>query len=52
MNEGFKKGIKKEIKYWEDLITEKQKEESLTEEELNEILEKLDSLYELLNIFD
>ena len=50
MNEGIKKNIKREIKYWQDYLTEKQ--ETLSEDEINKVLEKLGSLYELLELLE
>ncbi len=50
MYEGIKKKVIRDIRDLEMILTRDQEE--MTEEEINEILEKLDILYELLKMFD
>lgn len=50
MQEGFRKGIKKDIAILENYL--KKNEETISEELKNEVLDKLGNLYELLKMFE
>lgn len=48
MLEGFIKQVRKEIRYWETHLTQHQ--DKMNEAQINEVLERLDSLYESLRM--